>query len=57
MMCQSAEDLMSQAQWDGAAGLSRGFLLSELSSMFPAALVGINQLANLYAIQNQSRRL
>ena len=33
MMCQSAEDLMHQARWDGAAGLSRGFLLSELSSM------------------------
>lgn len=32
MMCQSAEDLKYQAQWDGAAGESRSYLLSELSS-------------------------
>ena len=41
MMCQSAKDLMNQAQWDGAVGLSRSFLLSELSSMSLAILVGI----------------
>jgi hypothetical protein len=32
MMCQSAEDLRHQAQWDGARGDSRTQLLSELSS-------------------------
>lgn len=31
-MCQSAEDLKAQAQWDGAEGESRQHLLSELSS-------------------------
>jgi hypothetical protein len=32
MMCQTAEDVKSQAQWDGARGESRTELLSELSS-------------------------
>ena len=32
MMCQSAEDLRNQAQWDGARGDSRMHLLSDLSS-------------------------
>ena len=32
IMCQSAEDLKTQAQWDGANGESRTLLLSELSS-------------------------
>lgn len=32
MMCQSAEELKAQAQWDGAAGVSRRELLGELSS-------------------------
>jgi hypothetical protein len=32
IMCQSAEDLKTQAQWDGVAGESRSRLLSELSS-------------------------
>lgn len=32
MMCLDAEDLKSWAGWDGAAGLSRQHLLSELSS-------------------------
>ena len=32
MMCPSATDLKSQADWDGAAGESRTLLLSELSS-------------------------
>jgi hypothetical protein len=31
-MCQSAEDLRNQAQWDGARGESRMHLLSDLSS-------------------------
>jgi len=33
MMCKP-EDLKQQAQWDGAAGISRNHLLSELSSEF-----------------------
>lgn len=32
MMCLDAEDLKSRAGWDGAAGVSRQHLLSELSS-------------------------
>ncbi|KAL5399150.1 hypothetical protein PMIN02_000939 [Paraphaeosphaeria minitans] len=32
MMCPSADDLKSQAEWDGADGESRTLLLSELSS-------------------------
>lgn len=32
MMCLDAEDLKSWAGWDGATGLSRQHLLSELSS-------------------------
>ncbi|CUS10601.1 unnamed protein product [Tuber aestivum] len=32
MMCISADDLKARAEWDGAAGLSRQQLLSELSS-------------------------
>lgn len=32
MMCLDAADLKSRAGWDGAAGLSRQHLLSELSS-------------------------
>jgi hypothetical protein len=35
MMCQSAEDLRAQAQWDGARGESRTQLLSEISSKKP----------------------
>jgi hypothetical protein len=31
-MCQSADDLRVQAQWDGARGDSRLHLLSDLSS-------------------------
>jgi hypothetical protein len=33
LMCQSTEDLMVKAEWDGAHGHSRQQLLSELSSM------------------------
>lgn len=35
LMCQSPEDLKSKANWDGAYGLSRQILLSELSSKCP----------------------
>ena len=33
IVCQSADDLKAQAQWDGALGGSRHILLEELSSM------------------------
>ena len=33
MVCQSADELRSQALWDGAHGSSRNLLLSDLSSM------------------------
>lgn len=52
MMSQSAEDLKSQAQWDGAAGDSRHDLLSDLSSESPegtltfvAANVGLGSIS------------
>lgn len=32
IMCTSIEELRNQADWDGADGQSRKFLLSELSS-------------------------
>ena len=33
LVCSSAEDLRSDAQWDGAFGNSRQHLLQEISSM------------------------
>lgn len=33
-MCESSEDLLDQAEWDGAAGESRKLLLSDLSRKF-----------------------
>lgn len=48
MMCQSAEDLKYQAQWDGAAGESRMHLLSELSkSISPSVMIPEHRLAVL----------
>lgn len=48
MMCQSAEDLKSQAQWDGADGDSRNLLLSELSkSISPSVMIPEHRLAFL----------
>lgn len=35
LMCQSAEDMKAKANWDGAHGQSRHYLLSELSSLCP----------------------
>lgn len=49
MMCQSAEDLKYQSQWDGAAGESRNHLLSELSSKLLGGF--------LNAIPNTPRRV
>ncbi|KAF2871329.1 WD repeat-containing protein 26 [Massariosphaeria phaeospora] len=48
MMCQHAEDLKCQAQWDGAAGESRAQLLSELSkSISPSVMIPEHRLAVL----------
>lgn len=48
MMCQSAEDLREQAQWDGAQGESRMKLLSELSkSISPSVMIPEHRLASL----------
>ncbi|KAK8187225.1 WD repeat-containing protein 26 [Phyllosticta capitalensis] len=48
IMCQSAEDLKVQAQWDGAAGESRSRLLSELSrSISPNVMIPERRLAVL----------
>ncbi|KAF2703024.1 WD repeat-containing protein-like protein [Pleomassaria siparia CBS 279.74] len=48
IMCQSAEDLKSQAQWDGAQGESRSHLLSELSrSISPSVMIPEHRLAVL----------
>ncbi|KAI4961430.1 hypothetical protein J4E86_000458 [Alternaria arbusti] len=48
MMCQSAEDLRNQAQWDGARGDSRMHLLSDLSkSISPSIMIPEHRLAVL----------
>ncbi|KAH7396236.1 WD40-repeat-containing domain protein [Pyrenochaeta sp. MPI-SDFR-AT-0127] len=48
MMCQSAEDLRHQAQWDGARGESRTHLLSELSkSISPSVMIPEHRLSVL----------
>ncbi|KAH7079739.1 WD repeat-containing protein 26 [Paraphoma chrysanthemicola] len=48
MMCQSAEDLRNQAQWDGARGESRTHLLSDLSkSISPSVMIPEHRLSVL----------
>ncbi|KAJ4293588.1 hypothetical protein N0V90_008871 [Kalmusia sp. IMI 367209] len=48
MMCPSADDLKSQAVWDGADGESRTLLLSELSkSISPSVMIPEHRLAAL----------
>ncbi|KAF2179782.1 WD repeat-containing protein-like protein [Zopfia rhizophila CBS 207.26] len=55
MMCQSAEDLKYQAQWDGAKGESRTLLLSELSkSISPSVMIPEHRLAVLLNEVKQS---
>ena len=50
IMCQSAEDLRSQADWDGAEGDSRSALLSKLSkSISPSVMIPEHRLATLLA--------
>ena len=55
MMCQSAEDLRSQACWDGAEGQSRDLLLSELSTYIsPSVMIPEHRLATLFtAVQEE----
>ncbi|KAI5865540.1 WD40-repeat-containing domain protein [Durotheca rogersii] len=48
LMCQSAEDLKSRAEWDGAYGDSRHVLLSQLSRCIsPSVMVPEHRLAML----------
>ncbi|KAK7188939.1 WD domain-containing protein, partial [Paraphaeosphaeria sporulosa] len=48
MMCPSADDLKSQALWDGADGESRTLLLSELSkSISPSVMIPEHRLVGL----------
>ncbi|KAK5119915.1 hypothetical protein LTR85_007241 [Meristemomyces frigidus] len=55
MMCQSAEDLRRQADWDGAEGESRSLLLSEISmSISPSVMIPEHRLATLFdAVQEE----
>ena len=58
MMCQSAEDLRSQADWDGAQGESRSQLLSEISnSISPSVMIPEHRLATLFTAVQQEQIL
>ena len=58
MMCQSAEDLRSQADWDGARGESRSQLLSEIStSISPSVMIPEHRLATLFTAIQQAEVL
>ena len=58
MMCQSAEDLRSQADWDGAQGESRNVLLSEISkSISPSVMIPEHRLATLFTAVQQEQIL
>lgn len=57
-MCQSAEDLRLQADWDGADGDSRSTLLSKLSkSISPSVMIPEHRLATLLASVQQEQIL
>ncbi|KAI5854194.1 WD40-repeat-containing domain protein [Tricharina praecox] len=48
MMCLTADDVKQQANWDGALGISRQHLLSELSKFIsPAIMIPEHRLASL----------
>ncbi|KAI9755931.1 MAG: hypothetical protein M1835_000779 [Candelina submexicana] len=48
IMCQSEDDLRERAEWDGAAGISRQKLLSDLSqSISPSVMIPEHRLAIL----------
>ena len=55
MMCQSAEDLRHQAEWDGAEGESRNLLLSDISkAISPSVMIPEHRLATLLtAVQEE----
>ncbi|KAL6700045.1 WD40 repeat-like protein [Trichoderma pleuroticola] len=56
LMCQSTEDLMQKANWDGARGQSRRKLLSELSKRIsPSVMLPENRLAVLLDHVKQSQ--
>ncbi|PTB62895.1 WD40 repeat-like protein [Trichoderma citrinoviride] len=56
LMCQSTEDLMRKADWDGARGQSRRKLLSELSKRIsPSVMLPENRLAILLQHVKQSQ--
>lgn len=56
LMCQSTEDLMQKASWDGARGQSRRKLLSELSKRIsPSVMLPENRLAVLLDHVKQSQ--
>lgn len=58
MMCQSADDLRSQADWDGAHGESRSLLLSEISkSISPSVMIPEHRLATLFSAVQQEQIL
>ncbi|KAK5164652.1 uncharacterized protein LTR77_009858 [Saxophila tyrrhenica] len=55
LMCQSEDDLRSQAEWDGSQGSSRTHLLSEISrSISPSVMIPEHRLATLLSeVQEQ----
>ncbi|KAL6402475.1 WD40 repeat-containing protein [Ilyonectria robusta] len=56
LMCRSADDLMTKAEWDGADGVSRMRLLSELSKCIsPSVMLPENRLAVLLEQVKQSQ--
>ena len=56
MVCPSAEDLRTQTEWDGAEGLSRRNLLSDLSqSVSPTVMIPEHRLATLLNQVKQSQ--
>ena len=58
MMCQSAEDLRFQADWDGAQGDSRSLLLSDISkSISPSVMIPEHRLATLFTAVQQEQIL
>ena len=58
MMCQSADDLRSQSDWDGAQGESRSLLLSEISkSISPSVMIPEHRLATLFTSVQQEQIL
>ena len=56
VMCPSASDLRSQADWDGAEGQSRAILLSEMStSISPSVMIPEHRLATLLTLVQEEQ--